>query len=114
MRPKSVQASKSRQELVISWEDGHESRYPLAGLRAACPCAECRGGHEGMGQPVTPGLLKARVVEGPAAELVSLEAVGNYALMPVWADGHRYGIYSWEMLRRLCPCGEHGAEEVTA
>ena len=110
MRPKSVEASKSRGELFIRWEDDHESRYPLAGLRAACPCAECRGGHEAMGQPVTPELMTSRAVEGTAGELVSLEAVGNYALLPVWADGHRYGIYSWEMLRRLCPCGEHLSE----
>jgi DUF971 family protein len=110
MRPKSVEASKSRGDLLILWEDGHSSRYPLAGLRSACPCAECRGGHEAMGQLVTPDLLTARPVEGAAAELVSLEAVGNYALLPVWADGHRYGIYSWEMLRRLCPCGQHGGE----
>lgn len=110
MRPKSVQASKSHAELVIVWEDGHQSRYPLAGLRAACPCAECRGGHEGMAQPVSPALMKAKAVSGAAAELVSLEAVGNYALLPVWGDGHRYGIYSWEMLRRLCPCGQHGGE----
>jgi DUF971 family protein len=110
MRPKNVQASKSRGELVIVWEDEHESRYPLPGLRAACPCAECRGGHEAMGQTVTPALLTARTIEGAAGELVSLEAVGNYALLPVWADGHRYGIYSWEMLRRLCPCGKHAGE----
>jgi DUF971 family protein len=108
MRPKSVQASKSRAELVILWEDEHESHYPLAGLRAACPCAECRGGHEAMGRPVTPELMRSRVVEGRAAELVSLEAVGNYALLLVWGDGHRYGIYGWDMLRRLCPCGKHG------
>jgi DUF971 family protein len=110
MRPKSVEASKSRSELFIRWEDDHESRYPLAGLRAACPCAECRGGHEAMGQPVTPELMTSRPVEGAAGVLVSLEAVGNYALLPVWADGHRYGIYSWDMLRRLCPCGRHGQE----
>ncbi len=47
-------------------------------------------------------------VEGAGAELVSLEAVGNYALLPVWADGHRFGIYAWGYLRSLCPCGEHG------
>lgn len=108
MRPKSVEASKSRRELFILWEDAHESRYPLAGLRAACPCAECRGGHAAMGQPVTPDLMTSRSIEGAAAELLSLEAVGNYALLPVWADGHRFGIYSWEMLRQLCPCGKHG------
>src|SRR3989304_5016230 len=74
------------------------------------PGAGCRGGHEAMGQPVTPELMTSRPVEGAAGELVSLEAVGNYALLPVWADGHRYGIYSWDMLRRLCPCGRHGQE----
>jgi len=64
-----------------------------------------------MGAPVTPDLLSARPVTGPAGELVALEAVGNYALLPVWGDGHRYGIYSWEMLRQLCPCGQHGREQ---
>jgi len=108
VRPKSIEASRSRGELFIVWQDGHESRYPLAGLRAACPCAECRGGHEGMTAPVAPERLTERAVEGPAADLVSIEAVGNYAVLPVWADGHRFGIYSWEYLRRLCPCGEHG------
>jgi DUF971 family protein len=32
-----------------------------------------------------------------------LELVGNYALQPVWDDGHHTGIYTWEYLRRLCP-----------
>ena len=110
MRPKSVEASKSRGELTSTWDDEHVSRYPLAGSRVACPCAACRGGHEAMGQPVTPALMTARSIEGPAAELVSLEAVGNYALLPVCGDGHRYGIYSWDMLRALCPCGQHASE----
>jgi DUF971 family protein len=33
----------------------------------------------------------------------SLELVGNYALQPVWDDGHHTGIYTWEFLRDLCP-----------
>lgn len=107
MRPKSVEASRSRQELVIQWEDDHLSRYPLAGLREACPCAECRGGHEGMAEPLGPEVLAHPLGRGKSAELTGLEAVGNYALLPVWTDGHRFGIYSWEYLRRLCPCGDH-------
>jgi len=108
VRPNSIQASKSRGELHIVWDDGHESRYPLGGMRAACPCAECRGGHEGMAQPPTVEEMLAHPASGPSAELLSIEVVGNYALLPVWADGHRYGIYTWDYLRRLCPCGEHG------
>ncbi len=40
-----------------------------------------------------------------------MERVGNYALQLVWKDGHNYGIYSWELLRDMCPCGEHRARE---
>jgi DUF971 family protein len=63
-----------------------------------------------MAEAVTPALLASRPVDGPQGVLVTLEAVGNYALLPVWADGHRFGIYTWEFLRRLCPCGQHGGE----
>lgn len=92
------------------WEDDHVSRYSFVGLRQACPCAECRGGHEGMSVPPDPEVLRQPLAEGRSAELVALEAVGNYAILPTWADGHRFGIYTWEVLRRLCPCGAHTAE----
>lgn len=107
MRPTSIEASRSQAELRIVWDDGHESRYPLGALRAACPCAECRGGHEGMARPHAGREAMATPAEGTMAELVSVEPVGNYALLPVWGDGHRFGIYSWGYLRSLCPCGEH-------
>jgi len=61
-----------------------------------------------MAQPPTVEEMLAHPASGPSAELLSIEVVGNYALLPVWADGHRYGIYTWDYLRRLCPCGEHG------
>jgi DUF971 family protein len=106
-KPKSIQASRSQGQLVIEWEDGHRSQYPLAGLRAACPCAACRGGHEGMGVLPTPALLDAPLAPGASTDLLRLDAVGNYALQPAWQDGHDDGIYSWEYLRALCPCGVH-------
>ena len=31
-------------------------------------------------------------------ELVALEPVGNYAVQPIFSDGHDSGIYSWEYL----------------
>ena len=99
--------SRSRGLLILDWEDGHHSEYPLAGLRAACPCAECRGGHAGMGAPGSPDMLEIPLRPAQSAELVSLEMVGNYALQPLWKDGHGYGIFSWSYLRALCPCGEH-------
>jgi DUF971 family protein len=38
--------------------------------------------------------------------MTGLEMVGNYALQPVWDDGHSTGIYTWEYLKRLCPVAE--------
>jgi len=111
VKPKAIRASRSKAVLEIDWEDGHQSVFPLRGLRAACPCAECRGGHAGMGAPGSPGMLDLPMVETRSAELVSMAHVGNYALQLVWKDGHDYGIYTWELLREMCPCGEHGPRE---
>ncbi|MEE9216102.1 MAG: DUF971 domain-containing protein [Anaerolineales bacterium] len=105
-RPSKISASRSQGLLIIEWEDGHHSEYPLAGLRAACPCAECRGGHEGMGKSGNPDMLEIPLAPAGSIELNSMEGVGNYALQLVWKDGHAYGIYTWEYLRQLCPCGE--------
>ncbi len=111
VKPKAIRASRARAVLEIDWEDGHQSVYPLRGLRSACPCAECRGGHAGMGAPGSPDMLELPMAESRPAELASMERVGNYALQLVWKDGHNYGIYSWELLRDMCPCGEHKARE---
>jgi DUF971 family protein len=107
-RPANIAASRSKGVLTIEWQDGHHSEYPLAGLRAACPCAECRGGHENMGLDGDPRMLQQSLRPGASGELESLDQVGSYALQPSWKDGHRYGIYTWDYLRQLCPCGQHG------
>jgi DUF971 family protein len=109
-RPVNIAASRSRGMLLIDWDDSHHSAYPLAGLRAVCPCAECRGGHENMGLPGSPDMLQRPLSPSQSGELESLEIVGSYALQPIWKDGHRYGLYTWGLLRQLCPCGEHDDE----
>ncbi len=111
-RPKRIAASRSRRLVIIDWDDGRQCEYPLAGLRAACPCAECRGGHENMGLPGSPEMLNAPPPAGSSTELQSLEPVGNYALQLVWKDGHSYGIYSWDYLRELCPAVTTGVDRV--
>ncbi|MBD3161148.1 MAG: DUF971 domain-containing protein [Candidatus Eisenbacteria bacterium] len=85
--------------LWIEWPDGHQSRYPFERLRALCPCASCAE------REVDSGGL--RVIEQPserAVRLSRLERVGNYALCPIWEDGHSTGIYAWTYLRRSCDC----------
>jgi DUF971 family protein len=59
-----------------------------------------------MGAPGSPEMLELPLLDRTAASLEGMEIVGNYALQLIWADGHSYGIYSWEYLRQLCPCGD--------
>ena len=32
--------------------------------------------------------------------------VGNYAIQISFSDGHSTGIYSYDHLRKICPCAE--------
>lgn len=79
----------------ITWADDRVCQYTAAGLRRACPCAQCV--NEWTGQRV----LKPETI---AEELTisDLSIVGRYALNFRWSDGHETGIYSFRYLRDLC------------
>jgi DUF971 family protein len=36
---------------------------------------------------------------------LEIRYVGRYALHFAWSDGHATGIYPFELLRSICPCG---------
>jgi DUF971 family protein len=99
-RPLNIVADRNERQLIITWNDGKECRYPFAGLRAVCPCAECRGGHDNMGQPADKEVLYS--TEDPQLNMESVEQIGSYALAITWSDGHRHGIYTWQFLREAC------------
>ena len=103
-KPTEISANRYTNTLTIHWSDGHESHYPFALLRNACPCAECRGGHENMRSTPDPQVFTITLEESPATRLLNIEAVGTYAITMEWEDGHHYGIYNWFYLRALCPC----------
>lgn len=96
MRPKNWQVLGN--ELVVVWDDGHESYYPLEQLRRACPCANCSGEPDLFGRM----LMGPKPRYTPASfELSSVTPVGNYALQPNWVDGHNYGIWTFDRLREM-------------
>jgi DUF971 family protein len=102
--PEHIAISKSK-GIKIDWKDGHHSEYGLTYLRDRCPCASCTGVH---GTP--PRVPEAEQPSSPfqmfkpALKMLGVEPVGNYAIRINWSDGHNSGIYSWEHLRRICPC----------
>ncbi len=96
-----VKADRQARQLSISWNDGHQSKYSFDGLRLACPCVECKGGHAQMGKVTPPSVVKNAPDLG--IQLEQLLPAGAYALQPVWSDGHSTGIYTWELLRALDP-----------
>jgi DUF971 family protein len=101
-RPKSVTLNKTAGHLEIMWGDDHVCQYPLSHLREACPCVECRGGHQFMSSEYDPkDILK--LIPKRSYSIVNIDLVGNYALQPSWDDGHHTGIYTWDYLRRICP-----------
>ena len=91
-------------QLTIEWSDSRICHYPVGPLRLACPCAECRGGHENMGRQGDPKSL-AELIPLQPYTVTSVELVGQYALQFFWNDGHHSGIYTWDYLYRLCPAG---------
>jgi DUF971 family protein len=103
--PEHIAISKSK-GIQIDWRDGHHSSYPIGYLRDECPCATCTGAHGTEPQKTS----HSRPPESPfqmykpALKMLNAEAVGNYAVRIHWNDGHSSGIYSWEHLRKICPC----------
>ena len=106
IKPTNITANRSTNQLTIDWEDGHKSVYSFSLLRHACPCVECRGGHNKMRSEPDPLVFTLPDEESQAVSLDKVEGVGSYAVTFEWADGHHYGIYNWEYLRALCPCFE--------
>ena len=82
----------------ITWKDGHVSNYTFRYLRQNCPCAACRNEWTGV-RTLDPESIPSDLV----ASKVSV--VGNYALHFAFSDHHETGIYSFNTLRSLCPCG---------
>lgn len=97
-----ITLSHEAQTLTIDWADGHRTVYPLDGLRRACPCAGCQGGHSNMGSLPDPEVFL--VPSLMTWHEVQLTPVGSYALRITWDDGHDAGIYTWARLRAMCPC----------
>jgi len=92
--PVTVELLRDAREVRVLWDDDHRSVYTLRYLRGFCPCAACQG-HAPSTWTFVPS-------EDPM--VVRIAETGAYALSVTFSDGHDSGIYSFEILRELCPC----------
>ncbi|OFV98386.1 MAG: hypothetical protein A3H28_02505 [Acidobacteria bacterium RIFCSPLOWO2_02_FULL_61_28] len=93
--PSPVEISRSGESDVrIRWSDGKASVFPARFLRLACRCAHCVD--EMTGRRV---LQESSVPQD--VRPLAIAPVGRYAIEIQWSDGHRTGIYTWDLLYRL-------------
>lgn len=111
--PEHIAISKSK-GITIDWKDGHASTYGLVYLRDKCPCATCTGAHgtpPRQPEAAQPQANTPFPMFKPALKMLNAEPVGAYAVRIYWSDGHNTGIYSYDHLRSICPCGACGGRE---
>jgi len=90
--PTALTVHQATRVLEVGFDDGSHFRLPFELLRVYSPSAEVQG--HGPGQEV----LQTGKRD---VQIVSVEAVGHYAVQPRFSDGHESGIFSWDYLHFL-------------
>jgi len=90
--PTSLTVHSQSRQLELHFSDGAAFTVSFELLRIYSPSAEVQG--HGPGQEI----LQTGMAE---VDISALEPVGNYAVRPVFSDGHETGIYSWDLLYQL-------------
>jgi DUF971 family protein len=88
-RPTSMTVHQVSRVFEVGFDDGVVFRLPFELMRVYSPSAEVQG--HGPGQEVLQTGKRNVVID-------AVEAVGHYAVLPRFSDGHETGIFSWEYL----------------
>jgi DUF971 family protein len=97
MQPKSI--TRTSDGIQIEWQDGHISSFSAKFLRRKCPCAVCKETPKRVD-----GMIPLSALSVTPVEIKAANQMGWYALQFVFSDNHDTGIYSYEILRKNCPC----------
>lgn len=90
--PTALTVHNQSRVLEIAFSDGTAFKIPFELMRVYSPSAEVQG--HGPGQEILQtGKREVNIVE--------LEPIGNYAVKPVFSDGHESGLFTWDYLYRL-------------
>ena len=102
MIPKAIR--RTDEGLTVDWDgEGHSVLFPARFLRLECPCAVCVAEMTGE-RILDPDTIPADI------RPMNVRLVGAYGLRVTWSDGHHTGIYTYDRLRRTCPCKRCAAD----
>ena len=90
--PEEIRVARDKKRLVVTFPSAGRFAFPAEFLRVNSPSAEVQG--HGPGQRV---LVSGKRDVG----IAGIEAVGNYAILIRFDDGHDTGIFSWRYLYEL-------------
>ncbi|HBH52797.1 MAG TPA: DUF971 domain-containing protein [Planctomycetaceae bacterium] len=85
--------------LTLEWPDGQRGTVTWKTLRDRCPCAVCRVARAET-TPL-PDLPVLSLAEARPLRATAMNPVGNYAYQVDFNDGHRSGIFPFDLLRQL-------------
>lgn len=90
--PTEIRLKPATAELHIAFDDGAAFTFTAEFLRVHSPSAEIKG-H---------GDTERKIVGGKKSVTIStVEPTGNYAIRPIFSDGHSTGIFSWNYLYEI-------------
>ncbi len=90
--PLDIAVRQKSRVLEIAFDDGRSFSIPFELMRVYSPSAEVKG--HGPGQEVLQ-------VGKREVGITGVEPVGNYAIKPLFDDGHGSGIFTWDYLYKL-------------
>jgi len=90
--PLDIAVRQKSRVLEIAFDDGSAFSIPFELMRVYSPSAEVKG--HGPGQEVLQ-------VGKREVGITGVEPVGNYAIKPLFDDGHGSGIFTWDYLYKL-------------
>ena len=90
--PTEIKLHQVSDILEISFDDGSVFKLPCEYLRVYTPSAEAVG--HAPGQEILQ-------LGKEAVSINEIKPIGNYAICPIFSDGHNSGIYTWDLLYKL-------------
>lgn len=89
--PIKISYSKGERLLTVIFDSNEIRKIPAEYLRVESPSAEVQGHHPS----------EKKIITGKEnVAILSIEAVGNYAVRLIFDDGHKTGIYTWDYFYR--------------